>query len=285
MTLGLQTGLFTSNQMGFTFPAAQARRSPADAARAPVPDRVVAYGDRPRQAFAERLGKDRVFPVGPIRYAYLARPPRASRAELRQQHGLPREGPVVLVATSIVKRESEHILRAAFAAAARRPGTVLALKFHYHLPLGEESARLQRAHPTVSVQVFTSDLDDLLTLADALVCGGSSIGVEAMARGCMPLVFRSVGDLPANPMLEVADAVFFWRTPSELEDALSSTLSGDPAAARRRARWPEALAAQLSPLSADMNTRLNALLRAAGLLGPSPATPDKARAVGAWPVR
>jgi hypothetical protein len=280
-TVGLQTGLYTANQMGFTFPAAQTRRTPADVTYAPVPDVLVAYGELPRQAFAERLGDDRVSLVGPIRYARLAVPPRASRARLRQEHGLPTEAIVVLVTTSIVKHESDYILRAAFEAADRRPGTVLALKFHYHLPLGRETARLQEAHPTVPAHVFPSNLDDLLTLADALVCGGSSTGIEAIARGCMPLVFRSVADLSPNPMLEVADAVFFWRTPAELAEALSATLADNASASARRFRWPEALRAQLSPLSTDMNARLSGFLRKAGFLAPPSADHRRGDAVAA----
>ena len=266
-TVGLQTGLYTANQMGFTFPASQARTDVREATRAPVPDVLSAYGELPRREFAARLGEGRVFGVGPIRYARLAVPPRLSRAALREAQALPVEATVVLVTTSMLREESGHLLRAAFQAAAARPGTVLALKFHYHLPLRDETARLEQAYPHVRVRVFDAHLDDLLTLADAMICGGSSTGIEAMARGCMPLVFRSVGELQPSPVLEVAEAAFFWRTPEELLQVLAATLADDASAAARRAHWPEALRAQLSPLASDMNTRLNGFLRGAGLFG------------------
>jgi hypothetical protein len=57
-------------------------------------------------------------------------------------------------------------------------------------------------------------------------------------------------------MLEVADAAFFWQTPQELVDALGAVLAGDEACSRRRARWPDALRAQLHPLDGNMNERL-----------------------------
>ena len=275
-TVGLQTGLFTANQLGFTFPASQARADAQDATRAPVPDLLAAYGDRPARAFADRLGEQRVLRPGPIRYARLADPPRRDRLALRREHGLPLDATVVLVTTSILKDESLQMLRAAFEIAAGRSDTVLAVKYHYHRPLGEETERLRRVYPGVSVRVFDAHLDDLLVLADALVCGASSTGIEAMARGCMPLVFRSVGELQPSPILEVAAAAFFWRTPAELAEALSATLANDASAVARRGQWPEALRAQLSPLSAGMNARLNELLRAAGVLGPVSSDPRPA---------
>ena len=285
-TVGLQTGLYTANQMGFTFPASQARTDARDASRAPVPDVLVAYGELPRREFAARLGEGRVFGVGPIQICparlTAARDPRRCFA-LAQD--LPIEATVVLVTTSMLKAESTHILRAAFQAAAGRPGTVLALKFHYHLSLHDETARLQLAHPEVSVRVFDAHRDALLTLADAMICGGSSTGIEGMARGCMPLVFRSVGELQPSPVLEVAAAAFFWRTPEELSAVLSATLAEDASAAARRARWPEAIRAQLSPLASDMNTRLNGFLREAGLFGPRGLVGRPAVARSAEPSR
>jgi hypothetical protein len=268
-TVGLQTGLFTANQLGFLFPASQVRADASDATRAPVPDLLAAYGDRPARAFAARLGERRVLRPGPIRYARLAEPPRRDRPALRREHGLPLDATVVLVTTSILKDESLQMLRAAFETAAGRSHTVLAFKFHYHLPLGQETERLRRVYPNVPVRVFDAHLDDLLIAADALICGASSTGIEAMARGCMPLVFRSVGNLQPSPILEVAEAAFFWRTPSELAEGLSATLANDASAVARRAHWPDALRAQLSPLAAGMNAPLNELLRGAGVLGPA----------------
>lgn len=263
--VGLQTGLFTSNQMGFTFPAAQMRLSPDDVTRAPLPDALSAYGDLPFQIFAERLGPERVLRVGPIRYSRLSSPTGVSREAFLAANGVAPDTPIVAVTTSTVVSESMRILEASFEAASRAGEVVLALKFHYHLPLHEDVRELARRYPNVRHRIFEAHLDELLTVAIALVCGGSSTAFEAIARECMPLAFRAPGDFLPNPILETPEAAFFWSRPDELYAALEATLTNAPACAQRRAYWPEALRRQLWPLTADMNARLYGLLEMRGM--------------------
>lgn len=265
-TVGLQTALYTPNHLGFRFAPSQVRTVAADAARAPMPDVVAAYGELPQRVFADRLGSGRVVLSGPIRYARLntACP---TDFDARVALGMPIDTTVVLVTTSMVRAESTAMLEAAFHAASSRPGLFLALKFHYHLPLDSESAACSRRYPKVSYQIYESRLDELLTVSRAMICGGSSTGIEAIARGCMPLVFNLVGDFLPNPMLEAAESVFIWHTPRELDDALTAVLEGGEAVARRRAHWPDVMRAQLYPLSSDMNERLYSHLEERSILG------------------
>ena len=264
VVVGLQTGVYTANQMGFRFPAEQVRVERRDHAKAPLPDVLAAYGEIPYRMFADRLGADRVCWSGPVRYPGLSIPVTLDRPRFLADHGFPGGATCVLVTTSTVRAESIPMLAAAFAAASANDDVVLLLKFHYHLPLGEEVARLAEQHSMHRYKVFDANLDQLLTAAAVTVCGGSSIALEAIARGCMPLVFRATGELVADPMLETPDAAFFWRTPEELASALSSTVRRDESYLSRRRAWPDALRAQLSPLDGQADARLFDFLAARG---------------------
>jgi len=162
------------------------------------------------------------------------------------------------------------MLEAAFIAAASLQDVFLIVKFHYHLTLHNEVTRLAARYRT-RVRVFGANLDELMMLSLATVCGGSSIGIEAMVRGCMPVVFRSDSELVANPMIEVPGAVFFWHTPEDLVAALSSILRRDESYSRRRNAWSGAVRAHLWPLDGLADARLFDFLVARGHLASSAA--------------
>jgi hypothetical protein len=264
--VGIQAALWTSNQMGFSFPASQVRTQLIDGTRAPLPDVMAAYGMLPHQLFVERLGADRVCLSGPIRYSHLARPADTTKDALLRRAGFSMDSVVVLVALSPSRAESLAMLEAAFIAAALRTDVVIALRFHYFLPLHIEAREIAQRFRAVRYRVCDGPFDDLLAASSVLICGGSSAGIEAIARDCVPLVFRHVGDVPANATLEVPDAAFFWQTAEDLGRALNSALSRDREYQVRHEHWPSALRRQLWPIDRHISARLYDFLRAKGLV-------------------
>src|SRR5206468_1773012 len=80
-------------------------------------------------------------------------------------------------------------------------------------------------------------LYDALDASDALVTIGSTIAFEAMALGCMPVVFENPSTYAAVSLSDFADALFIVRDGAQLCEALQS-IRGDGAGARqRRAQW------------------------------------------------
>lgn len=232
--VGLQTAFYTSNQMGFDFPPDELRtgRNPRGA---PVPDLVAAYGERPYRVFSERLGLERVCLTGPIRYADLHIESGEVPAEVAAQ--IPTGAALMLVPTPMAREEALVLLRTCFTVAAERPEVFMLLKFHYQLPLSEDVERLAHLHKVTRYAVFQGDLRTLMRMSPVTVCGGSSVGIEALLAGSMPLVYRSVGSMSANPMLEVPDAVFFWSSVEELRRALTSCWDTDDAYKQRVSAW------------------------------------------------
>jgi|GEM_PF-4154952 len=257
--VGLQTGLFTSNQMGFSFPVDEVKAGSDDDLKSPVPDVLAAYGALPYRVFSERLGSERVCLSGPIRYSDLqSRDPNSDRS-FSVENASP-SAVLVLLATSIAKEESIPLLETAFKASAELPEVFFLIKFHYHLPLHAEVNRLAARYGIDRYRVFDSDLYELMRVARIVICAGSSIGIEAMTLGCIPVVFRSLGEMSSNPMLDVPDAVFFWNSIDELRAALQSCLAQDVEYRKRESAWPQALADQLD-LAGSPDDRLYEFLR------------------------
>lgn len=254
--IGLQTGLFTSNQMGFAFPKEEARIDRESWVLAPVPDFLVAYGELPQRVFAERLGDLRVCLAGPLRYPGLSAHGAESLEAFRVSSGLPGDALFVALVTPANRDEALPLLHRTFAAFVDQPNLYLLVKYHYHLLLDEEIARLTRRWPGVRHRVFSSNLYPLMRLSRAVICAGTSVGIEAIACGRMPLVYHHVGQMSPNPMLHVPDAVFFWQSAEELQLALRSTLSRDAAYLSRAAAWNDAVAAHLLTTDGSPDARL-----------------------------
>ena len=264
--VGLQTGVYTSNQMGFTFPAQQVRSNPDDASRAPLPDVLAAYGALPYEKFAERLGPQRVCLTGPLRYARLVERRRRSRQNARAAFGLPADSTIVLVPTSALRDESLLMLEATFAAVRDYPDMFAALKFHYHRPLDHEVERFAQQYGVRRYRIVDAPLEELIPAADSMVTGSSSVAVEAVAQGCTPLVFRTFGELSPNPMFETPDAAFFWYDAPTLREALDSVRAEDAHCQIRRDAADALLRAQFAPLDPSMNNRLFEFLQERALL-------------------
>jgi hypothetical protein len=242
--VGLQTGIYTANQMGFGFPRSVVRERPDQYWLAPLPDTIAAYGTLPYRVFCDRLGPPRVVLTGPIRFSPIAGAAATDRNEALDKVGLPRDKRIVVVTTSVSLSESTALLHSAFQLVAARADCFLALKFHYHLPLERFARQLAASYRVTRYRIFDSNLNDLIRSSSALVCAGSSTGLEAMRLGSMPLVYINPAEMSSNPMLDIPYAVFFWSTTEELNAAFDATFSQNGSYQDRRARWPEGIAAQ-----------------------------------------
>jgi len=259
--VGLQTGLFTSNQLGLALAADELRRSSTESSRAPAPDVLAAYGELPYAIYVNRLGRERVCLSGAVRYPRLGMAESFDAATFQNEHALPADAKFIFVATPAAQDEALPMLAAAFAVAAETPNAFLLLKFHYHLLLHREVSQLAAEYRNPRYRIFDGDLYKLMRLAPVLIVGGSSISIEALALGTMPVVYVPPGEMSFNPILEVPQAVFLWHTAQELKCALRSCLSKDSAYEARRKMWPQAVAAQLFKLDGLANERLFEFLR------------------------
>ncbi len=270
--VGLQTGVFTSGQIGCLLRREELRerhrgRAAGDARLAPAPDLIAAYGRLPYRIFAAALGADAVVEAGATRYgglAELAREP-PPREEVRHALGLGAPHRYLLLATAALPEEAWPMLRAARAIAAAHSDIFLLVKFHYHLRLEAELAETLAGVADGRWRIFDAHLHRLILAADTVITGASSVAYEALALGRPALVYLSPALFHCNPATETPDAFAFWHTPDELLRLIGSPGAPSAEAASR------ALADQIESVPNGDGRLIDAMERAAARLGPAPA--------------
>lgn len=239
--VGLQTGLFTSGQMGFNLRRGELRLDPADRGRrerAPIPDLVAAYGRLPSRILAEALGTSRVIEVGATRYGGLAEfaAQPYGLADQRRELGLPAGFRHLLIAATAIPEEAWPIIHAARAVAAAHPDIFLSFKFHYHLPLDAAVADALSGVADGRWKIFDTHLHRLIRAADIVVTGASSVAYEALALGRRSLIYLSPAAFHCNPATETPDAFRFWHSAEELMSLMADGTAIVPAVASEALR-------------------------------------------------
>lgn len=259
--IGLQAGMYTSNQMGFNFLTAETFHPERNPLGAPMPDYLAAYGELAYAVFSKRLTADGVCLSGPIRYPHLIEQKPADPDLVRHPYRLDDTAILLLVTTTIAREESLYLLEASFRLAKDDPHLLLLLKCHYLTPLHKAIHQLASRYRITRYRIFDSNLPTLLRMVPAMVTAGSSTAIEAIAVECMPLVYHGWNEMACNPILDTTGGAFFWDTPSELRCAFDACLHKDTEYQRRRALWPQTLKAHMHPLDGLMNERLYHFLK------------------------
>jgi surface carbohydrate biosynthesis protein (TIGR04326 family) len=257
--VGTQAGMYTSNQMGWNLYAPEIDRALDVGQRHHLPDLICAYGELPHRVFSVGMGQGCVGLVGGIRYFFdevVTAPKPAGRV-------------VVLVATPCVKSEAIPLIESVSTVMAGMPEAVVHFKFHPLLPLRDEVLHMAERFDSMQYRVTDEPIPDLLGDATMMICGGTSAAVESIVAGCMPLVFRPLGELAANPILHIPDAAFFWTTIDDLRGAMESCLRRDEAYERRAAAWPAAISEHLYQVDGLTNERLYDFLSEHGAFTPA----------------
>lgn len=236
--VGIQTAMASINQMGYLFPSGRTE-SP------PLPDFMVAYSRHIFAALAERLGSNRVRLTGDLRYPYLI-PMRSTsdepgrRREVRErlagQLGLDNDRVWLLAALPIDSVEASRLLRMIVAATARRNDVAVLFRCHYQNRI-EPAIRCSGMR---AYAIANGSLPDLLLACRAVITGASSIIVEAIAAGRLPIVYSPSNEYSASPGADLPEAILTFETTQELGVCLDECLSEGSEYLRRREHWPAA---------------------------------------------
>ncbi|MCC7418376.1 MAG: hypothetical protein IT176_14665 [Acidobacteria bacterium] len=240
--------------------------------RQPRPDAMLSCGEIGRAHAAEAgWPRERIALCGPQRHAGLVKrlaAPR-DRASLRRLCGAEAARPLLVVAPAIVQADTEALFGALYAALDGFGPYRLAVRTHPNRPCGDAAlATALGVFELAEVPQHVS-LYDLLDAADALVTIGSTLAFEAMALGCMPIVFENPSTYAATSLSDFEDALYVARDAAQLRAALDEIRGNAPGARRRRAGWTDAIRRTLgdtsTPLAGQMTRALAGLpLRAAG---------------------
>jgi len=229
--------------MGYRFLPEQIKLSPEpEPPFAPLPDHIAAYGTVPYDILKKTLVDDRAMLSGPIRYPYLridsAKDRAAAEVEWKSRLDLDPETTLVLLALPSLRDEALTILKWALNVGKNFPNIFFLVRFHYWVVLTdilEASAREIGFH---RYQVASAGLHNLLLASRIIITGTSSVGVEAMVSGCMPVIYRSTGRYTLGPIPDIADGAFLYTSENELHQAVQECLEQGQGYVKRTSQWP-----------------------------------------------
>lgn len=214
----------------------------------PLADKYIVAGKYPYEALAcSGFREDDIKIAGPVRYSGLVgyRKNRKGKDDLRKKHGLPLDRKIVLVTPPAAKNE---VLNFAATLAGAVPlineKYLYLFKSHPVFKFSDEIETLLKEHCPDMDRKYLEDsvnLNEYLTLADCLVLSGTTVGIEAICLGTVPVLLDNLNLFSLNPLTEIKDALF-WVTGSRgLADAISSAVNNDEKSRSVKANWRQAI--------------------------------------------
>ncbi|MBI3954326.1 MAG: hypothetical protein HY330_07415, partial [Chloroflexi bacterium] len=276
--VAFQHSTFGRNYLSHFFPPgeiAHYRSNGSDPSHMPLPDTLLTTGTYARDVMARNgFASESLDVCGPVRYARLLRylREREDRAAIREKLGLPASKKVFLVMTSVVSGESRGLLAAlALALEGLDERPCIVFKGHPALPMDREFQRLvvpRLAGGDYRVLPVDAPLYDYMSVSDAVILAGSTVCLEAIVLGVVPIVFESKSVLDAKSMTEIKAAALMVSNQGELGEAMRGVARGDERLNELRRCWPQALEAMFYRLDGDPNERFAAILERRGILAP-----------------
>ena len=137
------------------------------------------------------------------------------------------------------------------------------------MPLDDEFHRLVASRlQAAGHRILPSDapLHEYIGAADGVVLTGTTVGLEAMLLGVVPIVFESRGIFDAKAMSEVEEACFVVRDALELSRAMQWVLDDDARVRDVRLHWDRAVTRMFDGIDQDPHDRFVQILARHGLI-------------------
>ena len=230
--VALQHGLLTQSTGVYQYAASEVGPAPSEPGtdyvhHCPMPDRLAAFGEYTKEYFGQWEGYDpsRVFVTGGVRHDALVNA-FPDTAASRERLALPLSGAVVACCVTFPE-DVRRVLPGLGDAIAGMDEVTVVVKPH---PLHDTSSLIEtlgRRHLGARFTLRTDDIYLLLASADLLVCGPSTVSLEAYLFGT-PVISFGEGSYEAFPFSREGIGVRA-DTPSELADAIRTVLRSGPA--------------------------------------------------------
>lgn len=232
----------------------------------PMPDGMMTCGAVGRGHLVERgYPADRIALCGPQRHATLLErlAGRRDRASLRRAFGAEDQVPLLLVTPAIVEADTEALFGTLMRALGGYGPFRLLVRAHPNR--AEGGPAVARAvsyfgHARASMVPQDVPLYDAIEASDALITIGSTVAFEAMALGCMPIVFENPATYAATSLAAFDNALYVVRNEEELRIALDELRSASANAQRRRAAWATTIEQTLGDLRTPVSVQLTSAL-------------------------
>jgi hypothetical protein len=104
------------------------------------------------------------------------------------------------------------------------------------------------------------NINDYLILSDALLLTGTTVGVEAICLGTMPILFENNATFSLNPLLEIKNSYLSVCDSPTMEQAIRDVLSNDGRLAEIRRNWPSAIKKIFYDIENDPNKKFCSII-------------------------
>jgi hypothetical protein len=263
--VGIQPGVFFSGWLSYVYARGEVPLGQGTGTwdQAPLPDYLASYGTLFHERLASQCDPGRLLLTGAIRYSDVQTETRQGDAST--DLAVPGEIKLLLIGSPF-REETIRLLEVAVELARVHPELFLLVKFHYHVPLHTEWERLANGSGCTRFKIFDDDLASLLRVAPVALMGSTSAVAEAIAMGCMPVVFHPGDEFTYCPALDIREAVFLCRDTGGVMDAVGACIGRTEAYWERRRAWPDALEKMFYRLDGRQDERLFEELRSRGVL-------------------
>lgn len=244
--IGLQTSLIGQKHLGYCFlPEQVHENNDIKSPFAPLPDYVATYGTVSYSMLKDLLGQKRVVLTGPVRYPYLRVSSDAQRktaeVDLKKRLSLDADKIPVLMALTSLRHENYSILKWALNIGQKNPQLFFIVRFHYWEDLQSEFRDHADRIGFDRFRIDNQNLSQQLMACRLIITGTSSISVEAMISGCIPVVYQTGGKYAMSAIMDVMEGAFFFSDEHELELAVYNGLQNGKEYQERRTHWPKLL--------------------------------------------
>lgn len=253
-SFGFQHSSIGEDYLSHRFPPEEVHALDRDTMAVRFPSYFLCTGRIPAQIMLDNgFSPDRVAVCGAVRYPELRRLLRS-----RQVAKPPTERKqVVLVPVSLDRQEALNLaVLLAEAMKGREARLHICLKGH---PANDHSALiaefLHHLNPALNVEAIPAQgaLYTGILAARALVMTGSTVGLEALALGVVPIVYQNghMFSYTMSSLYAVRDAVVMVNNASGLAVALDRVLAETVPFSELRERWPAAVDSMLGGLAGE----------------------------------
>jgi hypothetical protein len=273
--VAFQHSLFGRNYLPYFFVPGELSEKGAggsDAWAMPLPDLVLTSGGFGREIMVRNgLASQAVVVCGPVRYSALRRYLlcQRDRVGLRASLGIPADATVLLVATAVSREEARGLFAALAETLPRDKEVRLIFKSHPALPMDAEFTRMVGERGgSASYHILTPGVEfyDVLAAADAVVLTSSTLALEAVVLGVLPIVFDSGAVFDPKAVEPDECGGLLVRNAEELGGAIRQVVTRDPGLNALRTRWPDLVSRWLDRFEPDPDTRFVEILREKGFL-------------------
>lgn len=260
VTIGLQTSLIGKSHLGYyILPEQTHTANQLVSPFAPLPDYVASYGKTTYNMLLKIFGSERVNLSGPIRYPYLKIDSQTERdnAEkmMRDRFSLNGETVFALLALPSLKEEAHSIMDWSMAIAEKYPQLYFLIRFHYWAVLTNELKEISRSHSFTRYQIVDGNLHELLLASRFMITGTSSVGIEAMVSGCMPISYKPTRRYDFGRIQDVEEGAFLYTNPMELQYAVNECVLQSQTFLQKKLYWQENIQKLCTPLDGKASSR------------------------------